>query len=262
MSIGDQLPTQSNSDLAGIINLITGKSGTTSSSKAGSSTTSANISPEGIKEMINQILAGPSGLSSIANAEHSAGLYGGSTETLLQNNLITQTAAKLAAAQAGTTTTTSDSVRGRTDSNPQINPLKALGGLAGLQFLSGTGAVGGLADLLKSGGSGLADLLKGLVGGNSGGVSGPLTPTDSSNPAGTSLGTFTGISGSGPGQSAPGDGLPPVDDYRDLSKLTTIPISALFPESGASDPYNNYGTQPQEPLVPTDSTTPEEPPPP
>ena len=82
-------------DLTKLIGLVKGP--TTSQS------TSSNISKEGMQSLINQILGGSQGLATIAQGQKAAGLYGSTTNQMLQNDLITQTSQKLAAAQAGTT---------------------------------------------------------------------------------------------------------------------------------------------------------------
>lgn len=247
---------KSSSDILDLIGLITGKSGSTSGSKTNTSTqtTKANISDAGIKEMIDQILAGPGGISSIANAEHSAGLYGGSTATLLTNNLVTQTAAKLAAAQAGTTTTNSGTETSQTSNktDPTINPLKAGGALLAGSVLNNIlqgagvgglgGAAGSIADLLKSGGSGLAGLLKGVTGSDGTGV-------DPGN-AGYNAAQDTGLVNS----TNPTDSISPgVGQFLDYGPATTtIPISSLFPSSG-SNGYDNAG-YPDAPIDIPDNT--------
>lgn len=247
---------KSNSDILDLIGLITGKSSSTSSSGGSTTTQKANISDAGIKEMIQQILSGPGGIASIANAEHSAGLYGGSTATLLTNNLVTQTAAKLAAAQAGTTTTTADNKNSTTKTDPAINPLKAGGALLATSALhnilqgAGLGGIdagaGSIADLLKSGGSGLASLLKGITG--------PGGSPINADAAGYNSAKDTGLVSS----NLPTDNISPgVGQFLDYGPgTTTIPVSALFPSS-AGNGYDNAGSPviiPDPPPPPDDNS--------
>jgi len=83
--------------LKSILDMTKGKSTTTS--------TSSNISMEGTQELINSILRSNQGLASVAQGQKTAGLYNSSVNQQLINDLITSTSAKVAAAQAGTTTT-------------------------------------------------------------------------------------------------------------------------------------------------------------
>jgi len=224
---------KSSDDILNLIGLITGKSGSSSGSTTQSGTktssTQANITKEGMQSLINDILAGPGGVASIGAAEKAAGLYGGSTGVLLQNDLVARTAAKLAAAQAGTTTTETTSgdttSKGRTDQDPTIDPLKALGGIAGVSLLNSllqgagvggiSGVTGSISDLIKAGGSGLAGLIGGAAGGNPGYTVDPN-------------GMTTNMSGLTPQQIEAQAG--------DLSGLTNIPISSLFPSNDTNLP--------------------------
>jgi hypothetical protein len=73
------------------------------------STTQSNVSAAGVDGLIKQILASNQGLASVASGQRSAGLYNSSTNQMLVNDLLSQTASKVAAATAGETKTTKTS---------------------------------------------------------------------------------------------------------------------------------------------------------
>lgn len=85
------------SDITSLLSLV--KDGKTSSS------TSTNISQAGVTQQINDILQSNTGLAAVAGAQKSAGLYNGSTNTLLTNDLLARASAQVAAKNATTTTT-------------------------------------------------------------------------------------------------------------------------------------------------------------
>lgn len=86
------------SDITNLLSLV--KDGKTTTS------TSTNLSQAGVTQQINDILQSNSGLASVAGAQKSAGLYNGSTNTLLTNDLLARATAQVAAKNATTTTTT------------------------------------------------------------------------------------------------------------------------------------------------------------
>ena len=69
-------------------------------------TTSSNLSQAGVDGLIRQILESNQGLATVASGGKGAGLYNSSTQKQLVNDLLTQTATKVASAQGGTTTKT------------------------------------------------------------------------------------------------------------------------------------------------------------
>lgn len=83
-----------------ITKLMGGKSTQTSTSS-----TQSNISQEGVDRLVQQILAGRGGVKDIAGAARGAGLYNGSTEAQMLNDLAARTAGEVEARRAGTTTT-------------------------------------------------------------------------------------------------------------------------------------------------------------
>lgn len=84
-------------DLQALLGLVKGSST--------SSTTSSNISQDGINSMLQDILSSSQGLASISSGQVASGLYKSTTNQLLTNNLETRVAGELAQRQAGTTTT-------------------------------------------------------------------------------------------------------------------------------------------------------------
>jgi hypothetical protein len=88
-----------------VLKLIQGVRGT-------STTTSANISQEGMNALVQQILSSSQGLAAVASGARGAGMYNSTTQQQLMNDLVTQSSAKLAAAKAGTTTKTAGALRG------------------------------------------------------------------------------------------------------------------------------------------------------
>lgn len=141
----------------GIMNLMQGFKPTTTTSSS-TQTTGSNVSKEGMDELVRQILGSNQGLAAVALGQKTAGLYNSPTNTLLVNDLITQTAAKLAVAKAGTTTQTSNSNTTPAKMNAKDMAIAAL-----LKKLLGGGGKGGGG----SGGGGS----KGGGGGGSKGVS-------------------------------------------------------------------------------------------
>lgn len=84
-------------DITNLLNLVKDQKSSTS--------TSTNISKEGVTQQINDILQGTNGLAAVAGAQKTAGLYNGSTNTLLTNDLLARASAQVAAKNATTTTT-------------------------------------------------------------------------------------------------------------------------------------------------------------
>lgn len=87
-----------------ILGLIKGLKGSTTTQ-----TTSSNLTNEGAMGLINQVLQSTQGLASVAQGQKSAGMYNSTVNQQLINDLLTQTASKVASQQQGTTTTTKTS---------------------------------------------------------------------------------------------------------------------------------------------------------
>lgn len=141
-----------------LLNLFKG-SGTTTSS------TSSNISSQGINAILQQALGSAQGLSAVAGGQRSAGLYNSSTNQLLIDDLLTRTSGELAKQQAGTTT--------RQKTGAQFNPTSLLGILAAqkllgpsLKTLADKTGINGIGDKINSaifGDGGSADVGSGAV---------------------------------------------------------------------------------------------------
>lgn len=103
-----------------------------------SSTTSPNISAQGMNAVLQQILGSANGLAAVSGASKSAGLYNSPTQTLLTNDYVTRTAGELAKQQAGSTTKTSKA--------PLVSGNNILGllGVAAGKSLFGPAISGGL----------------------------------------------------------------------------------------------------------------------
>lgn len=95
---GNIANTDSTSQLLNLIGAFKGQNS--------SSTTSPNISAQGMNAVLQQILGSANGLAAVSGASKSAGLYNSPTQTLLTNDYVTRTAGELAKQQAGTTTKT------------------------------------------------------------------------------------------------------------------------------------------------------------
>lgn len=105
-------------NITNLLGLIKDKNVSTSDS----STTSSNISSEGMNALIQQILGGTQGLASVASGQKTSGLYNSTVNQQLINDLVTRTSGELAKQQAGTTTT-------RTSKQSTAAPLGSLGNI-------------------------------------------------------------------------------------------------------------------------------------
>src|SRR5258708_16955467 len=76
----------------------------TSNVSGGTTTQQTVISPQAAQALINTILGGSQGLSSVASGQKTSGLYDSSTNQLLVNDLISRTAGEIAARGAPTRT--------------------------------------------------------------------------------------------------------------------------------------------------------------
>lgn len=147
------IPNQSTLDIASLVNLFTGKSGT--------ATQSSNISKEGMDALVRQILESDRGIANIVGGQNRAGLYNTTTNQQLVGDFVARTAGELEAKRAGTTTTTKN--------DPTIDPTRAAIGIGatsllgptisrGLEFIGVSGGIGGV-------GRSIADLIFGPAGG-------------------------------------------------------------------------------------------------
>ena len=141
-------------DIASLVNLFTGKSGT--------QTTSTNISKEGMDALVKQILESDRGVASIVSGQNSSGLYNSTTNQQLLGDFAARTAGELEARRTGTTVTNKAA--------PTLDPMRTAIGLGGASLLGpvlsrgleSAGISGGIGGLGKS----LADLIFGPQGGS------------------------------------------------------------------------------------------------
>lgn len=178
------MPIASNDTAAlitGLLGAVTGKSGTSKTTGSNTTTvandsqsqtvTGSNITPEGVKGLIDQILGGSGGLADLASGAKTAGIYNSSTQQLLSNDLIARTAAQVAAQAAGTTSTTKNTGGTTTTVNKNeetdqevksplgsldLNAIGGAAGLAGLYSLLAPSIKAGVGSL--TGGKGVGDL--------------------------------------------------------------------------------------------------------
>jgi hypothetical protein len=93
-----------------IIKLLAGPGNQTTSNSGGvTETVSSNISQEGLSALLSNLLSNPSnGLAAVSAGQRSHGLYNSTTNQLLTNDLITRSAAQVAATNKTETRTTND----------------------------------------------------------------------------------------------------------------------------------------------------------
>lgn len=225
--------------LASILNLVTGSKST--------STTTPNISGQGINAILQQILGSTQGLASVASGEKSAGLYNSTVNTQLINDLTTRTAGELASKSAGSTTTQ------RTPAKLDFNSILTLLAAQGIGKIAGPS--------LKKLGSPLDDLGKNIsdwfsnLGSGVGGTTQTLAPISSvadavplttsgvdiagslALPASTASAIDIGASGVGAGalgSSVEGAGLLSVDTAALTDAATTATIGSVGSELAGS----------------------------
>lgn len=126
------------SDINNLLNLVKDQNTTSS--------TSSNITNAGVQQQINEILGDNAGLASVAGAQHAAGFYSSSTNTQLVNDLLTRTAANVAAKNA--TVTTSQSKKAPLS---KTNALLTIGSLALKNSSTAKAAYQKLTGMLGSG---------------------------------------------------------------------------------------------------------------
>lgn len=108
-------------------------------------TQQTKITPEGVTRLINDILAGESGIGRIGSATRKSGLYNSTTQELLVNDLLSRAATR--AELAGSPTTTTTDVKGA-----GLMPLvTTIGGSALLNSILKNGVKGTLNTVLGKG---------------------------------------------------------------------------------------------------------------
>lgn len=95
--------------LTGLIEVIQGVQGSKTKSK---STTQANVSDQGVQQLISQILSGAGGVADIGSAARHSGLYNSTTEDMLLGDLYARAANQAELARTPTTTTETATVGG------------------------------------------------------------------------------------------------------------------------------------------------------
>jgi len=138
MATGDIAPTNGVANIANLVSLFKGKSG--------SETSSTNISPEGIQALVKQALESNQGLAAIASGQKNAGLYNSSTRQLQVNDLLARISGEAAARSS---TTTKKSKQDPSLGLPDLLNIYALGkaGNMDLGSLASTGADKGMGAL-------------------------------------------------------------------------------------------------------------------
>ena len=112
-------------DIGSLAQLFTGK---TTAYSGGSETTTKSISIDSANALVKQMLEGSSGLASIAGAEKASGLYNTTVNQMLINDLMARAAAAVSEKNSTSTTIKTPFT---TRQMPQIDPTRAILGLAG-----------------------------------------------------------------------------------------------------------------------------------
>lgn len=177
-------------DLLNLINGVQG-SGGKQTTTGGTTTQQTQVSDQGIQQIINSILAGPGGVSSVGGAARRSGLYNATTEDRQMGNLLATAANQAELSRSPTVTTTPTTTTVTENEGTGLGTLGAIiGGLAGANFLYDTFSpmLGGNKDDPNSAAG--QSLASGNIG--SGGFSGmPIISGVSGNTSGTnSLGGF------------------------------------------------------------------------
>ena len=145
-------------------------------------TQQTKITPEGVTRIINDILAGESGLGRIGSATRKSGLYNSTTQELLVNDLLSRAATRAELAGAPTTTTTDVKGAG-------LMPLvTTIGGSALLNSILKNGVKGTLNTVLGKGAA--APTASGVVTGTVPEVAKLTTGAAAEAGAGSTVGSF------------------------------------------------------------------------
>lgn len=166
------------SDITNLLSLVKDQKSSTS--------TSTDISQAGVTQQINDILQSNTGLAAVAGAQKSAGLYNGSTNTLLTNDLLARASAQVAAKNA---TQTTSSTKKASVTKQNIESLLATQALKS--------AIG--SDTVKAGAKSvygsIADELGIATGANDTATANALSSVSSAGP-GSQVGDFTSLESS------------------------------------------------------------------
>lgn len=131
------LPMRENNTLATLASLFVPKGTTTTSTGGGSTeTTSSNVSPEAINEIVKQLMSNPNnGLAAVSSGQRQAGIYNGTTNQLLTNDLISRVAGQAAALNKTETRTRSDNTTSKVKTAAPIKPGVGAGAIGLLQLI-------------------------------------------------------------------------------------------------------------------------------
>lgn len=125
-------------DLLGLIQGVQGSGGKETTS-GGTSTQQTQVSDAGINQILQGILAGPGGVSSVGGAARRTGLYNSTTEDRQMGNLLATAANQAELARSPTVTTTPTITTETENEGSGLGTLGAIiGGLAGANFLYNT----------------------------------------------------------------------------------------------------------------------------
>lgn len=125
-------------DLLGLIQGVQGSGGRQTTS-GGTTTQQTQVSDAGIQQILNGILSGPGGVSSVGSAARRSGLYNSTTEDRQMGNLLATAANQAELARAPTITTTPTTITETENEGSGLGTLGAIvGGLAGANFLYNT----------------------------------------------------------------------------------------------------------------------------
>lgn len=123
-------PTNPLATVSNVLDMLQKAKGTTTTQS-----TTSNLTNEGAMGLINQILQSTQGLAAVSQGQKSAGMYNSTVNQQMINDLLTQTASKVASQQQGSTTTTKTS--GAIGKGDAGNAAKILAALQGANQLKG-----------------------------------------------------------------------------------------------------------------------------
>lgn len=96
MATGNIAPVDSIGNLSSLLGLLKGKSST--------STSTTNMSSEGMTKLLQNILGSTQGLASVASGQKTAGMYGSTVNQQMINDLLTRASGEVASKSSTTTT--------------------------------------------------------------------------------------------------------------------------------------------------------------
>ena len=138
------------STIQDLYNLINGQ---TTSTAGSTQTTQEGLSTAGMQAMLTNALSSNSGLAAVSSGQRAAGGYGSATNSMLTNDLLTRTAAQIAAGNKTTTVVKSPTseTKGGITAGGAGNVAGTIGILQGLNTLTGGKSGSGIVDSTFSG---------------------------------------------------------------------------------------------------------------